>query len=274
MSRQTKYDLKIGTITCRIGLHKSFEATTVFCQGLKGRQVRTIKVLATDDATPSTLEDIEELVPWADLDTYYPYKDEDGMMKLIPIDKKAIQALFINSSTMITIGAIDKDAIKPYMFDDAHYFINVQRDTKTKTIYGPDQKVYTVIYHYLNDKKKYLLVKFISSNREKFAVIYADPETNGLRMSLIIHSTYQRTRDVDNLVDIPDAVTYGDKLFKSFALRHVDSSEIVDDYEEKIRKYIDEYKKEGETSARRFVIKIGKAKSADVDILDQIAAMM
>lgn len=274
MSRQTKFDLKFPTgITCRISLHKSSEATTGFCQGFEGRQVRTVKVLSTDDAAPASKDDIEKLVAWGDLETYFPYKDETGEMKLMPIDKKAMQAMFKNSNTMAVQGLIDKDAIKPHMFDDSHYFVNVQRDTKTKAIFAPDQKVYTIMYHFLNERNKYLLIKFISSSREKFGVIYSDPESLGLRMSLIIHSTYQRERAVENLTEITDAVSYGEKLFKGLGLRAVDPSIIIDDYEEKVRAYIDEYKRGGTEGKKPTIVISGAPKTTEVDILDLISAM-
>lgn len=274
MSRQTKFDLKFASgITCKISLKKSFSATTGFLQGSKGRQVRTIKVLTTDDATPSTMDDIEELVPWGELETYHSYRDDSGETKLLPIDKKALQALFKNSNSMLVQGVIDTCKIKPYMFDDAHYFVNVQHDSKTKDLPQSDRKVYTVIYHYLLDNDKYMLVKFISSNREKYGLLYADPMSEGLRLSLIIHSTYQRAREAVNLIDIPSAASYGEKLVKGMSMEEIAPEEIIDDYEVKVMAYIERLREGGAAAASRYIKIIPSVKTTEIDILDQIGAL-
>lgn len=275
MSRQTKFELLLSTgIKCQIALHKSFEAPTGFTRGKEGRPVRMINVVAVDDATPKTVEDIEHVVPWDELETYFSYRDaETGETKLMPIDKKALQAMFKNSNAMQMIGILDTTAIRPHMFDDAHYFVNVQRDSKTKTILGPDQKVYSIIYEYLQSMNKYMLVKFISNSREKFGVIYSDPASDGLRLSLLIHSTYQRERELSCLCDIPSAVELGQKLFKGKLMRGLTAEDIHDDYEEKLRTYIDERKSDSTGESASKILVTLKPRTAEVDILDLIASL-
>lgn len=274
MSRQTKYDLVFpkGGIKCKVHIQKSYESTTVFCQGKEGRQVRTVKVLATGDAKPSDLSDIERLVPWGELESYYPYKDEDGESKLVPIDKKALSSMYRSTSSMQVVGVLDKELIPIHMFDGYHYFMGVQFDVKTKEILETDQKVYTIVYNYLLNRNQYMLVKFISSNREKFAVIHADPESDGLRLSILIHSTYQRERArTGNLCDIPNVIRYGAKLLSSTGLEDVDPESIKDEYEEKVRDYIARYKDSGTSEPVK--ITITAAKTTEVDILDAIGAL-
>lgn len=273
MSRQTKFELLLSTgIKCQISLHKSFEAATGFSRGKDGRPVRMINVIAVDDATPKTKDDIESVVPWDEIETYYSYRDaETGETKLMPIDKKALQAMFKNSNAMQMIGILNTSAIKPHMFDDAHYFVNVQRDSKTKTVLGPDQKVYSIIYQYLLDMDKYMLVKFISNSREKFAVIYADPLSAGLRMSILIHSTYQRERDMSCLCEIPSALDLGKRLLKDKLMRSLAEDMIRDDYEEKLRSYIEKMK-EGDPEPGKIMVSL-KPRTTEIDILDLIAAM-
>jgi len=274
MSRQTKYELMFPKgIKCAIALQKSTEATTGFKQGKDGRSVRTIKVLTTDDAKPTSLEDIEELVEWGELQTYFPYRDESGEASLLEIDKKALQAMFKNSNSMKVEGTMTKTCVMPFMFTDSHYFVNVQRNTKTKTLPAADLKVYTVIYHYLMKKDLYLLVKFISSNREKYAVLYADPASSGIRMSILVHSTYQRERNGKYMTKVADPVMYGEKLFKEMELSELDPEDIKDDYEERVRKYIEESRERVKGGRPRERIKVEKTVSTEVDILDQILAL-
>ena len=119
---------------------------------------------------------------------------------------------------------------------------------------------------------KYMMVKFISANREKFAVIYADPDSAGLRLSILIHSTYQRTRNVSHLMEITDVLKFGDKLFEKLQLRSLDSDKIIDDYEERIRAYIDECKTTKSTSIK-IKVKGDKPKTTEVDVLDMIMGL-
>lgn len=273
MSRQTKYDLifpKAGAIKCLISLGKSFEPVTPFCQGIEGRPVRTVKVLAVDDTKPLSIEDIERVVPWSDVESYYNYRDESGEYKMLPIDKTVIKSLFKNSSTMKVEATIDSSAISPHMYDGSHYYVNVQVESKTKAVHAPSQKLYTVIYQYLFTSHKMLLVKFISNNREKHAVIYSDPSSNGLRMSILIHSTYQRPRTSAMMVAIPDAAKYGEKLLGgSLEVRELTSEMISDEYEERLKSYIEECKI-ADPSKRRAITVTIKPKTTEIDILEQI----
>lgn len=248
MSRNTKFQLKFTkaiagartSMGCRISLIKSNESNTVFCTGIGGRRVKTIKVLTQDDEPAAGIDDIEKIVSWSDLETYYPYRDpETGEQKLVKIDKKAIQSIYQNSDCMSIEKIIDAVSVKPYMMSDSHYFIDVQRDKKTKGYYTADQKIYTIFYHFLLHYNKYMLVKFIASNREKFAVIYSDPLSKGLRMTILIHTTYQRERKENSLMSIKDVMKYSDKLLGPMITRdRGDATDLKDTYEERLRGFI------------------------------------
>ena len=88
-----------------------------------------------------------------------------------------------------------------------------------------------------------MIVSFISSNRQKFAAISADPVSGGLMMSNLIHSTYQRIREpVSNKIEITDIERYGTKLLEPMAKMGLDDGEICDGYEERARDYIETIK--------------------------------
>jgi len=245
MSRSSKFQLKFtkamaGTQTsmvCRISLTKSNQSNTVFCTGIDGRRVKTIKILTHDDEPATGIDDIEKIVSWSELETYYPYRDpETGEQKLVKIDKKAIQSIYQNSDCMSIEKIIDSTSIKPHMMSDSHYFIDVQRDKKTKGYFTADQKIYTIFYHFLVHYDKYMLVKFIASNREKFAIIYPDESSGGLRMTILIHTTYQRDRKDKSLMSIKDVLKYGDKLLgPMIGPDGINEDDLIDTYEEQIR---------------------------------------
>ena len=96
MSRQTKFTLKFpkGGLTVKVTIAKSSEGKTTLRQtyiDAKGenRQVRTVKVLAKDDVKPSSVEDIEQVVPWNQVQSSFPYHDEDTDQEvLLPLDDR------------------------------------------------------------------------------------------------------------------------------------------------------------------------------------------
>ena len=271
MSRATKYELTfLRGIKVKISLYKTYGESTDLHRGKSGRLLRQINVLAVDDATPLSKDDIEQVVPWSDIESYYSYRDDDGMTHLLRVDKNLLKSVYKNSDCMSVIGVIPMSEIRSFVFDGYHYFISVQRDKKTKAMNPADQKVYTIIHDWLYQKAKILLVKYISSNREKFALISADAA--GLTLSNIIHSTYQRERPTTDLIVIPDSVSYGDKLFSGLDMRTLKPENIVDTFEQDLRDYIDRAKTEPATEDNRPKLRL-KIRTAEIDILDQIMAL-
>ncbi len=243
---KTKFDLKFpgekSHIRCKIMISRSYDSKTGFCQGKDGRQIKTVKVLSNEDIKPTSKDDIEKVISYGEIESYFPYKMSDGTTKLLKIDTKVIKKLFENSSSMNIVGIVSMKKITGNMYDGSHYFVRVQRDTKTKTIAATDQKVYAIIYSGLLARNMCMLVKYISYNREKYAVIYADEKTEGLIMSHIFHSTYQRKEPKSQLVKIDNVNEYARKLFTSMKLDELEDSLITDTYEEKIKSFIDKLK--------------------------------
>lgn len=275
MSRQTKFDLTFPNgFKALVVLQKSSESKTVCHQGVDGRQVRTIKVLTVDDVKPAGLDDIESLVEYSDLKSYYPYRDESGETVLIEVDKKALQALYKSSNSMLVQGTLDQTELKPHMFDNGHYFVQCQVDSKSKTVAPGDQQMYTIIYHYLLHTNQYLLVKFISANREKFAVLYPDPASHGMRMSILLHSSYQRSRTVErsHLVDIVNVLRYGHKLFGDLKLDQLDPDSIIDDYESKLKEYIEQCKNAG-PGERKITLTLRRPVTTEPNLLDALMSL-
>ena len=280
MSR-SKYELVFPltkcNITCKIYISRSFDSKTGFCQGKNGRQVRTVKVLARDDAKPTDRSDIEELVPWETVETYYPYKQVDGTVKLLAIDTSVLKKIYQNSAKMSLISIIPMKSIRPSMYDGSHYFVRVQKAPKTRTIFPEDQKIYTILYHGLLERNHAILVKYISYNREKFAVLYSDPMSSGLMMANIFHSTYQRDFPASQLAKILDPTKYSNVLFNGLIKPDITDDNIADTYETRLNAYIDSIKEFHDTS-KTGKFKIGKINikhivSTETDILDQIMGM-
>ena len=278
MSR-SKYELIFpvtkGGISCKICISRSFDSKTGFCQGKNGRQVRTVKVLAKDDAKPTGRDDIEELIPWGSVETYYPYKQSDGTVKLLSVDTSVLKKIYQNSAKMSIISIIPMKSIRPSMYDGSHYFVRAQKMPKTRTISPEDQKIYTILYHGLLERNYAILVKYISYNREKFAVVYPDPASDGLMMANIFHSTYQRDFPASHLSKIVDPTKYSKVLFKDLINSDVEDSTIEDTYETRLNEYIESIKETHDNGGKS---KIGKLKikhivSTEVDILSQILSL-
>jgi non-homologous end joining protein Ku len=239
MSRSTKYILSFKKgLKLPIGLHKATEEKTGLTLGKDGRKVRTVRVISRDDATPTDISEIERVVPWTETENYFPVRTEEGDIRLIEVDKKMISSLFDKSDVMSVNGVIGLEKLSPRMYDGYHYHISCQFEKKSKAVPGNDEKLYTVIHAWLQEYNKALLVKFLTSGREKFAVIYPDAE--GLMMSILIHSNYQRERLSSNLIPIEDPVQYGDRLLGPIGLEDIDPDSIIDEYEETLKRYIEE----------------------------------
>jgi hypothetical protein len=280
MSRQTKYHLKIGPrFSLKIALAKSFDTVSGFKQGKDmndgegPRVLKSVRVLAVDDAKPRTREDIEHIIDWGDIESFFPYRQSDGEIKLLKIDKTLVSKLFKNSDIMRVLNILSLNAISPKMVSGSHYFVNLQVDKKTRSFDEREHKLYTIIFSGLEASELCLLVKFISGEREKYAIIY--PDNGILMMSLLIHSTYQRDTPEFSLYGIDDPARYSTKLFNSLGdvLSHVDEDTLVDNYEKKIRTYIEDEKARadsGKPVPPKIKLKETTHVSMERDILDEL----
>ena len=258
MGFKMNYTIVIKTLRLNVQLQKSTDQQVGFKMGKNGRQLRYVRVLTKDDiAKPTSLDDVEDMVMYQDTESYFQYRDpETGENDLILVDKAMLKSMYKNTDKMMTVSIIPESSIKPWQFDGSHYFINVYCPRKTKTPSDDDKKMYSIIYSYLLRTSHYMIVSFISSNRQKFAALSADPVSGGLMMSNLIHSTYQRTREtVSNKVDIPDIERYGSKLLEPMTKMGLDNTEICDGYEERAREYIEAIKSVPRSERPKITIK-------------------
>jgi non-homologous end joining protein Ku len=114
-------------------------------------------------------------------------------------------------------------------------------------------------------------VKFVSGDREKYAVIGADGEC--LTMSILIHHNYQRQAPGATLTPLPNPKEYAEKLVKAIS-KKFDPSSTVDRYEECVQKYIEELKRSAASGGKpkgKFTFKPAAAKQSDfLSMLDDL----
>jgi len=244
MSQQTKYALKFpkGNLPpLKISIQTSKESKTGFKSTYKGREIRMVKILAKDDAKPNSVSDIEEIVPWTQTVQAYPWTDdESGEEKLLILDDKTKCKMFEKSEFMGGIGFIDRDEIAPNRFSGDHYFVKPQTDSKTKKAADSDVQIYSLKFYLLNENNKMFMTKFVSGDREKYAVMYANGD--GIMMSILIHDNYVRTAPSVSRIPLPKAKERADKMLAAFSLRRFDPAITVDRFEDNIQKYIDQLK--------------------------------
>jgi len=282
MSRQSKFKLTLGNgLEVAINLGKTTEAPTSMRQTFTdeqgvNRQVRTVKVLANDDVKPQSKDDIEKVIPWTAVQSSYAYRDEDsGEEKLLLLDDKARCQIFKKSDCMRSIGFIDRDEVTPDMFSGDHYFVQPQQDKKSKKVASSDEQGYSLIYYVLAEHKKMLLVKFVSGDREKFAVIYT--KGDGLLLSILIHYNYQREAPQVPRIAMPNAKAHAQKMVKVFGLRRFEPSDTVDVYEATLMDYIDQQKqlaKGSGTGAKKLSLKKHAPVGYDDDFLSKLDALV
>jgi len=244
MGHVTKYDLIIRPgIVFKISIKKASDSKTSFKQGKNGRCLRTVRVLAKDDNTPTSISDIETVISWDDIESMYAYRDpENGEERYLPIDKTVIKSLYPNSNNMRVVGSYMKSTMNPMDFDGYHYFVEAQPEPKTKQPAERDIQGYNLLYKGMHETDQILLVSYVSYNREKYAYLY--PQDGGLTLSNIYHSTYMRERErmTDN-IEIPNVSVLFNKLTSAHMKRGSRDPEVIrDSCEEKLRQYIDDAK--------------------------------
>jgi non-homologous end joining protein Ku len=246
MSRRTKYTVKLGKsgLQFKIVLSKSFEEKTGFTQTYPdpddqtiNRSVRTIKVLTVDGVRPSDVKDIRMIVPWTEVQTSFSYRDDDGVEKMFPVDHEVIGKIFTASDTMESLGFINSSEVAPCDYDGGHYFLTIQKDSKSKTPDPNDIKAYSTIHYICSHMRQSLLVKFVTGEREKPAIIYS--HQGCLMLSTLIHSNYKRKPPrVDKEELPPNMEILGKKLVASQKLQEIREDDIADKYEARILEYI------------------------------------
>jgi non-homologous end joining protein Ku len=280
MSRQTNFTLKFKAgLELDVSLAKSFGekigcVQTKMHNG-KNKQVRTVKVVPKEQdgepIKPVKVDDIDEVIGWTDVESSYRFKDEEGKERLLPMDKKAIDAIFTKGKPMTVVGFVEPDRITPNMYSGDHYFFSVKVDSKTKKPAESDVKAYSLMYYILSERNHVILTKFVSGDREKFAVIYCVGD--GLMLSILIHHNYQRPAPQVKRVPLPKAEDHATKMLKIFKILRFDYATLVDRYEEQVRAYIESLKETAITGKVRVQACIKKPVQADDDFLGLLDAI-
>lgn len=245
MSRQKKFKVKIATLDFSAYISKSRGEQMPMCQtytsdGLT-HQVRTVKVVTVDDAKPTELSDILKIIPWNDVQSAYPYVDEEtGENKLLPLDDKDVCKIFEKSDYMQGMGFVRAHQITPNMFSGDHYYLCPSADSKTKKVSLSDQQAYTILLTALSDGAHMYVTTFVSGDREKYAAIYV--ANDALMISVLIHSTYQRDPPAIPKLAIPNVHEYGKKLIAKCPYDFV-AGNLEDLYEKRLGEHIEELKR-------------------------------
>lgn len=276
MSRQTKFEIELipGNAQLRVSvqLEKSTDDQRIsFKSTYDKRPIRMIKVLIRDDEEkPTAVADIEKIVPWNGTVSAYAYQDEEtGGKKLVYLEEKDKCSIFKQSNLMKTISIINAEEVTPNMYAGNHYFVELQKGNKSKVPAQTDQQGYSLLYFILNDYKKMLLVKFVSGDREKFAVIY--PVGNILMLSTIIHYNYQRQAPNVSRIPLPKAKAHAEALIAKLSQRRFDYSVATDKYHEALTAYIEQLKNADKGGKVKIIPRIKK--QFPVDENDFFSAM-
>lgn len=288
MSRATKYTLELTLPNGQkmkggIKIGKSTDAPTSFTQTYPdpqqasvagaepdARRVRTAKVLTSGDIIPKKKGDIEKVIAWGDVQTSYVHRHADGETYLT-VDKKVRGDIFKRSTRMTGMGFVPSSEFAPHMFVGSHYFMTPQIERKAKAPDEADHKFYTILYNTLAKHPLSLLVKFVSGDREKYAVIYHHGEI--LMMSILIHTNYQRPAPQVQLmqVDQKKLDLMSAKVAKALAIQ-LELEKLVDVYESLLIEYIEKLKHAHRTGVKPTVTPRVVAKDPDdlFDMLDDL----
>jgi hypothetical protein len=278
MSRQTKFTMKFpkGGLTVKIAIQKSSEGKTSLRQTYvddagENREVRTVKVLAKDDVKPTSVADIEQVIPWNQVQSSFPYHDEDTDCEiLLPLDEKTRCQVFSKSEYMNGVGFVNKCKITPNMYAGDHYFVKVQPEGKSKKCAAGDVQGYSLLYFTLSQHDKMFIVKFISGDREKYGVLY--PVGDSLMMSTIIHHNYQRSAPLVPKVALPKAKEHSHKMLSAFEIPTFMPAMTKDRYEDTLIGYIEELKRISKGGKVKMKVKTKNLVSYDEDFFSQLDA--
>jgi non-homologous end joining protein Ku len=262
MSRRTKYTVKLGKggLQFKISIAKSYDEKTGFTQTYPDPDdptqnccVRTIKVLTTDGVRPAEVKDIRMIVPWTEVQSSFTYRDDEGKESLLPLDDEVIGKIYTASEFMNSVGFIDSTELSPCDYEGSHYFVTIQKDSKSKTPDTNDIKAYSTIYYICDKLRQTLIVKFVSGEREKAAAIYA--HDGCLMISTLIHTNYQRKPPTVEQEELPAHIdALAKKLVSMNKLPVFPDDELRDKYEERVLEYLQKAKEQ--VRATGSVIKI------------------
>ena len=213
----------IPGLSFKCSLQKTFDEKTNLISGAIDetntvRPIRMIKVLAVSDVKPSSIEDIQTVLPWQNLQFFKSVDEDTGEIKLLKITKDLISKLHYDSDeNYIIIDEISNETITSKMFSGKHYFVKCRKEKRgTSTIISEDNlKLYNMIYLQLKNRKTSFVVKFVSFRKLQYCLLQAD-ET-GLFISVLIFNTFQRIKEQNDIITLdPKDEERSSKIFKKF----------------------------------------------------------
>jgi len=221
--------------------HMTFNQTYVDENDV-ARRVRTVKVLTYDDVSPSSVDEIEQVIPWAEVESAHTYRDENGMEQRMLITKDIKGMMYPDSDIMTAMGFIE-GAVAPRMFNGDHYFISIQTigTGKSKSTAKSDRDAYKLIHHIISTRDCVLLVKFVSGEREKYGVIHANDQI--LMLSILIHDTYQRAAPDLKLDDSISSEVLDSMADKVLSKLTIVPPQLKDEYEDALANTLEKEKK-------------------------------
>lgn len=261
-------------IEFNIKLVKATDPKTSLSRGTPdGRPVYQLTVTGKDDCRPLNLESVDRVVQNSDLVTHFVTKDESGDTVRIPIDKNRVKSLFPNSSEIKVESMIPLNSVKPRMYDGFHYHVQLRTPRKNEPADRHGRPFYTITFEYLEKYEMALLVSYVNFNRPKFAVIYSD-SSEGLMLSNLIHSNYQRELPKPRLDSIKNYLERGVKIFSRFETDEIEYESLHDNYELKIKEHIDNaWLAFQDGSDLSHTIPDKSEKSSELDVLDLIDSL-
>lgn len=286
MSRRTKFVLQLpsGGLKAKIAIAKATSEKTGFTRTYvdedtgKITKVRRVDIVPKEDGIkPENPDDIEKIIPWGSGTSCFPYTDEEGEKQLLTIDKEVLGKLYKSGDVMKVVSFLPATEISPCQYDGYHYFVSPQYDRKTKEVERNDQQAYSLLLYTMKLKDQVMLVKFVSADREKNAVIY--PHGDIMMMSILFHSNYQREAPKVQSIDLPKAQALADKLIAKFGAERYNPEITEDQVEARLKEYIEQRKEEerlkksGVKPKKKLTLKPVKTQSLEDDFLSQLESI-
>ena len=219
----TKLTLQIGILPLLIGLAKSFETKIGFKQGFEGKPLKTIRVVS-DAESPRIPKEIKKIVQYEEIEKLYDAGD-----RYVPISNDIIKKATKQSSDIMEImRIIPANAFPMHILDGSHYYVEIQKN-KQKKIPDDAKVVYTMLYNYLKDNVKVMLVNYTTRGSTKSAVVF--PSDTGLRLANIIPTNLQRAHEGNYLFDgeiTPQHMAMFNTLVANYEQIEIDHEQMID----------------------------------------------
>jgi len=247
-------------------------------QGFNGRPVKQIKVLPKPGCeTVSELDDIEQIVPWSQLQSLYAHYDPDTQsQEYMVVDPSDVKSMFPSSEDIRVVNVIPASELHYSLMEGHHYHIFVQSEKKSRTIYSEDQDLLSVFYHTLKERQLVAIGKYISANHEKCCAIH--PEDDGLVMSVLIPSNFIREREHHHIKEIDNAIMLGSGLLKRLMNNKFDPDHSRDCFDDRLREHIEQTQELQQRQSKakisiRLNVRPPRRMGTGSTILDRLASM-